>query len=286
MVDCSLQQQVLQEHGGDPIFAAHMALAGLPGAGAFLTAPPVDDGREIDAPLFQVVLKRRLRAPVFEAEFPCPMCGEIMDRWGDHALTCSCNGDRTVRHNAIRNVCYEEAVEASLRPEREKAHLFPQRPISNGLPSSNGGRRPDDVWLPRGSTGKGEALDFAVTSGLQSELVVPVADTPGLVFQRYEQFKRSYKGTASSCETQGFAFVPMVVEAHGGGWSPLARATLDWISRQQAICHNESPTAVSLRVAQRISCTLHKENARAILRRTAVVPEASFPPSGWEEQAP
>ena len=85
MVDCFLQQQLLQEQGGDPFFAAHMALAGLPGAGAFLTAPPVDDGREIDAPLFQVVLKRRLRAPVFEAEFPCPMCGEIMDRWGDHA---------------------------------------------------------------------------------------------------------------------------------------------------------------------------------------------------------
>ena len=78
----------------------------------------------------------------------------------------------------------------------------------------------------------------------------------------------------------------MVVEAHGGGWSPLARATLDWISKQQAICHNESPAAVSLRVAQRISCTLHRENARAILRRTGVVPETSFPPSGWEEQAP
>ena len=30
MVDCSLQQQLLQEQGGDPFFAAHVALAGLP----------------------------------------------------------------------------------------------------------------------------------------------------------------------------------------------------------------------------------------------------------------
>ena len=61
-----------------------------------------------------------------------------MDRWGDHALTCSCNGDRTVRHNAIRNVCYEEAVEASLRPEREKAGLLPGRPHEDGLPGDSG----------------------------------------------------------------------------------------------------------------------------------------------------
>ena len=136
----------MQEQGGDPFFAAHMALTALPGAGAFLTAPPVDDGREIDAPLFQVVLKRRLRAPVFEAEFPCPMCGEIMDRWGDHALTCSCNGDRTVRHNAIRNVCYEEAVEASLRPEREKANLLPgPRPIEGGWDTA--GVSENSGWL-------------------------------------------------------------------------------------------------------------------------------------------
>ena len=41
MVDCFLQQQLLQEQGGDPFFAAHVALANLPGAGTFLAAPPV-----------------------------------------------------------------------------------------------------------------------------------------------------------------------------------------------------------------------------------------------------
>ena len=129
----------------------------------------------------------------------------------------------------------------------------------------------------------GEALDFAVTSGLQSELFLPVAEAPGFVFQRYEHMKRSYKDTAQSCEAQGFGFTPMVFEAHGGGWSPLARATLDWISKQQAACHNDDPAAVSLKIAQRISSTLHRENARAILQRTAAAPSSPFPPSGWDE---
>ena len=133
MVDGALRQQMLLEQAGDRFFAAHVALAGQPGAGAFLTAPPVDDGREVDAPLFRVALRRRLRAPVFDAEFSCPLCGEVMDQWGDHALTCSCGGDRTVRHNAVRNICYEEALDFGHRPEREKANLLPQRPVSDGL---------------------------------------------------------------------------------------------------------------------------------------------------------
>ena len=142
-----------------------------------------------------------------------------MDRWGDHALVCSCGGDRTIRHNAVRNVCYEEALEAALRPEREKANLLPARPGADGLPAqtTGNGRRPADIWLPRGCSRKGEALDFAVSSGLQSELFHPTAETPGLVFARYNDMKRSFKGTAQLCETSGFQFTPMVLEAHSGG---------------------------------------------------------------------
>ena len=188
----------------------------------------------------------------------------------------------TIRHNAIRNVCYEEALEAGLRPEREKANLLPGRPAADGLYMTNSYRRPADVWLPRGSSSKGEALDFAVSSGLQSELFHPVAETPGLVFHRYDGMKRSCKDTAASCEAAGFKFVPLVVEAHGGGWSPSTRATVDFISRTRSACQHEDVASVSLRIAQRISCTLHKENARAVLRRAAVPAAPSFLPSGWD----
>ena len=152
MIDRALHQKVLRENSQDRFFCAHVALSGLPGAGAFLTAPPVDDGREIDASLFKISLKRRLRAPVFDAEHHCPLCGEVVDRFGDHALVCGCGGDRTVRHNAIRNICYQAGVEAGLRPEREKANLLRgPSPDADGLPSnaagngSRGGRRPADV---------------------------------------------------------------------------------------------------------------------------------------------
>ena len=126
-------------------------------------------------------------------------------------------------------------------------------------------------------------LDFAISSGMQSELFHPVAQTPGLVFQRYNDLKRSFQGTARTCEAQGFMFTPVVFEAHGGGWSPLARASIDWISKQLSLALNEDPAAVSLQIAQRISCTLQRENARAVLRRSAAPKGSSFLPSGWED---
>ena len=39
------------------------------------------------------------------------MCGEVLDRWGDHALSCCCGGDRVLRHNAFRNVVCSAVAE-------------------------------------------------------------------------------------------------------------------------------------------------------------------------------
>ena len=198
-------------------------------------------------------------------------------------MVCSCGGNRTIRHNAVRNVCYDEAVDANLRPSREKAGLLPGRPAEDGLPSRAGNRRPADVWIPRGRDGKGEALDFAVSSGMQSNLFCPVAETPGLVFSRYEQMKRDYKNTGQLCNEASFTFSPLVLEAHAGGWSPLTRTVFDWLAKAQAASHHEDPSIVSLRIAQRISCTLQAENARAILQRTVGPSDSVCPPSGWDE---
>ena len=51
-----------------------------------------------------------------------------MDPFGDHALACACKGDRTLRHNRIRNLAFEDVSEAGMSPESEKAGLLPSRP--------------------------------------------------------------------------------------------------------------------------------------------------------------
>ena len=225
-----------------------------------------------------MALKRRLRAPVYDEDGRCPCCGQVLDKWGDHALVCPCGGDRTVRHNAVRNTCFEDAQAAGLRPERETAGLLQERPESDELPAPTRprARRPADVWLPRGKSGAQEALDFAVTSAMRSDLLREASGTPELVFERYNRFKREYRDTALSCQEVGVQFVPMVIEAHSGGWSPLARSQLAWIAQQAAAASNEEPALTALRMAQRISATLHRENARAILKRSAGLEPAGF----------
>ena len=139
--------------------------------------------------------------------------------------------------------------------------------------AAHGLRRPADVFLPRGACGAPTALDFACTSGLRADRVRLAAEQPEQVASRYEDFKRNFKppgeqaGTEALCAQNGLRFVPMVLEAHGGGWSAVARQTLDVIARSVAAAWNEKPEVASLRIAQRLSTTLHRENARAILKR-------------------
>jgi hypothetical protein len=117
---------------------------------------------------------------------------------------------------------------------------------------------------------------------MRGDLFLASAVTPEEVFQQYERTKRDFQRTGQACEAAGFRFVPMVLEAHAGGFSGLMRATLDWVSRQAAATQHENHGVIALKIAQRISIALHRENARAVLIR-AVVPEVGPQPTGWED---
>ena len=110
--------------GGRP-YLQHLSLNTLHGAGAWISALPTDGDLRLDPPSFRVTVARRLRLPIREEDSFCPRCGGIMDRFGDHALTCPCAGDRTRRHNALRNIVHEAAKEGGLGPVKEKAGLLP-----------------------------------------------------------------------------------------------------------------------------------------------------------------
>ena len=119
---------------------------------------------------------------------------------------------------------------------------------------------------------------------MRFDLFRACSDAPELVSLQYEKHKQKYRDTAKCCGDAGFRFVPLILEAHGGGFSPTLRGVLDWVARQTAAAHNEDPGSVSLRLAQRISCALHRENARAVLERSQL-PEAEPQSSSWAAPA-
>jgi len=87
-------------------------------------------------------------------------------------------------------------------------------------------------------------------------------ESPEAVVANYEEFKRNCKPqgetetTEVQCSHQRICFVPMVLEAHSGGWGKTARQALDVIAKSVAASTSDNAELSSLKIAQRLSTTL------------------------------
>ena len=161
------------------------------------------------------------------------------------------------RHNMVRDVVHSAANhQASLGAVLEKPGLLlphdpslDDRPPSPDAPDpSSPCRRPAGVWVPRGP------------SGHHQRSADPAAFPT--VFSSVESRKRAFLDTASQCAQVGISFCPMVIEAVGGGWSDSLRSVIAWVASESNRCSPVRHSDASFKIAQRISCTLHRENAR------------------------
>ena len=174
----------------------------------------------------------------------------------------------------IRNVVVRLATSAGWRPEPEKTDLLRSVSTAGGDISTSGeearpeARRPADIFVPRWDLGGSAALDFAVTSGLRTDVLEQTASQGGLpCLTAYEDYKSSHLNTSQICAENGITFVPMVMEAHSGGWGPAATKVWSRLSRAISLVSGEPAAVEALRLKQNLGLTLQRETARAILRR-------------------
>ena len=229
---------------------------------------------------FRVLLRLRLRLPVASSDGFCPLCDGIANRFGDHARSCPCGGDRSKRHNRLRSVLAARASAAGLSPEVEKAELLPARPEDSGACEAGAGdhpccsrtasaRRPADVYVPAWGLHGAACFDLAVSSGLRSSVLAASASDGSSAAAAYESRKRSHLATEAQCRAQGLQFLPLVAEACGGGWG--AQATQVWksLAALGAARLGLTPAQAHDELLQQLGVTLQRENARAVLRRLA-----------------
>ena len=86
----------------------------------------------------------------------------------------------------------------------------------------------------------------------------------------YEQFKRDHHNTENDCTSQGITFIPMVIEAAGGGWAPSAERVLSELAKNKTTVSGELRNTTLSHFHQTLGLTLHRENARSILRRSSI----------------
>ena len=128
------------------------------------------------------------------------------------------------------------------------------------------------MYLPRWKQGTPAALDFAVTSGLQNSMVARSAVDGTTATSIYEDYKRSHLDTEVKCREEGIEFIPMICEADGGGWGEAAHKVWSELAKRKAIIAGELNSTIANRLLQSLGIILHRENARAILRRLPTNP--------------
>ena len=218
------------------------------------------------------MIQQRLRSKVFDREFTCSLCEGVVDCYGEHCRTCSCGGDRTKRHNHLRNFFFHYCQGSSLCPELEKPGLLLPRP-TQGATNEDGsrvsdGRRPADVYLPCWKNDTPVAFDFAVTSGLRpNNLAASVHDASSAV-TTYENFKRQHNNTELDCQAQGINFIPIITEAVGGAWGPAAQQAFSELAKLKSSISGDRKSTSLSQLYQSLGIILHRENARAVLRRS------------------
>lgn len=139
---------------------ANLIMRKEPHANAWVSAvPSYTDGFDytMSKQLFNVNIRRLLRAPVHADGALCPFCMQSMNQFGDHALCCGKGGDTITRHNRIRNACYKFADHGGMQPVLEKQGIL-------GDDKDKINRRPGDVAIPLWASGKGLAIDVAIIS--------------------------------------------------------------------------------------------------------------------------
>ena len=175
---------------------------------------------------------------------------------------CVAGGERTQRHNAVRDLVHSWAERAGLRPEKERPGLLlPQSP--DDVQAAR--RRPADVYLPA-LGGSPAALDFAITAPQRQETLSIAGRATGAAAASYARHKEAHLDTAQCCESQGIVFVPMVVETTGT-WEKGAAVVLNHIARAVAARTGEDAGAAQTALMQELSVVVRTWRARAALRR-------------------
>ena len=187
---------------------------------------------------------------MIDKEIQCPLCTQIINKFGDHATCCTSNGDIIIRHNAIRNLLDSIGSDGMLSPIMEK----------KGILGPTVGRRPGDVTLEKWTESKGLAIDVAVTSPLN---VTHVRVTEPCEFyaasRKHKKYDASFEGTS-------YLFSPVVFETLSA-INREGEEVLKQMFRFAAKRLGREFTSYCGRAWARLSCSLQRSVSQEILIR-------------------
>ena len=208
----------------DDIGTARLLSLLLPYTGAFLTATPSWDAR-VPHKDFQAVVRFRLGVQVYDEGSTCDACLEKQDPWGLHVTGCERRHDRFERHDAVVHAVAAKFNELGIKAKIEVRDIIADMQ-----------RRPGDVALPAGVTGKRRvAVNVTIRTPFAASVLRGAATTIGYAASQGEAAKRGY--CEEKCSWEGWDFLPFameVFEGFGGVAAGLVHRCRRFASRAQS----------------------------------------------------
>ena len=115
--------------------------------------------------------------------------------------------------------------------------------------------------------GQPAALDFGVTCGLRNDILEHSVNNNQYATEQYAQLKRNTLNMKVRCLQNDMLFVPMIMEDSGGTWGTDANDIWKSVIQTTASLTGEPRSSIANSLYQALSFSLHKANARAILKR-------------------
>lgn len=162
---------------------------------------------------------------------------------GDHTIGCGSDGDRTGRHDRLRDVIFSTGQSAGLGTRWEVSAL-----ILGTL------SRSVDIYLPLWKKGTPTAFDLTIISSLQRQTLDGVARNPGHSLSIAKDRKLRAHDEAFA---QGIAFIPLAMEVLGG-WKGEAAEVLRELAHLSALRTCRDLATVTRHFFERLSCCLQR----------------------------
>ena len=238
---------------GRKYHAGRLLNVSRPHAGSWLNVmPSIALKLSLSPPEFNVLVRWWLGAPVCSGTNVCPRCLKVTcDENGYHQTTCRFGGNLGVRHNGVRDTLYFFALGGAVGAQREATGLIP-----------DSAERPADILLGGPPP---EAADIAVTHSLQPKYIDGSIADPGSAPIRYGE-EHKVKRYRTRLDAVGVKFTPVVVDCWGA-WAPEAEEFIRRVAALVASRGNRPLAQCVSGIFQRLSLSLMRSNARALLQR-------------------
>jgi Reverse transcriptase (RNA-dependent DNA polymerase) len=238
--------EVMLSAAQSPAGRARLLAAASPHSGDFLAALPASAlGTRLDDSSFRIAVALRLGAPVC-APHTC-VCGQEVDTFGTHGLSCRRSAGRHSRHTAVNELIKRALASADVPARLEPSSL-----------TRSDGKRPDGITLVPWSTGRCLVWDFTCPDSLASSHLHRAVIGPGVVANDSESRKKSKYSNLSAL----YQFVPVAVETLGALGEDATALLKDIGRRIAAVTFEPRSTQFLL---QRLSIAIQRGNAACVM---------------------